>query len=293
MKLPTTTRSTRTTSKLTFHHREAIAKLEGINKMTKYQLVFIKMQTVLSKLCVLMRNKELIKLQKGFDKLRGSAVRTEKAKAKNALTRLKNTLEAVTKIKERSTKGQLAQFVCRWRTAVARHRILEGVRRKHALLEEKQKKELISKNRTISALKQELQQHNSEVTALKEQQGTLKWRLKEGRLQTKPKSPDAKSSEDSVQLLEARLERLEAQNRDLRDRLESAEVNVEDFIQGVSEILDSHEFARSFGVSVGLRLEEVDVNENQEGSFKGKRKAGKAGAKKTLKYKSKALFSSN
>jgi len=288
--------------------KRAINRLEETNRITKYQLVFVKIQSAISKLCLLVKNKELMKLQKGFNKFKVNVDKTEKLKAKSVITKLQTALESIIKVKERLDGNLLSKYVYRWRNAVSRYKLLKSVKKKLTSLEENQKKELIIKNHRISSLKQELEQHNLEVEKLKDQQTNLRLRLKlkEGRLQVKMRSPEqvTKGSEESIQALETRLKRLENENHDLREKLNSAEVNVEDFIQGVTEILDSHEFVSKLHIlSLELKLEEFDTNENQdeEGTTEGylknkgaKRKnVGKTGSKKPSKYKSKLLFSSN
>ena len=87
----------------------------------------------------------------------------------------------------------------------------------------------------------------------KETEKNLKIKLKEEGYQEDNNSnrkqsidKNMKTIEDQVQCLEANAERLENENRDLKDKLESAELNVGDFIQEVSEILDSHEFMSKY-----------------------------------------------
>lgn len=232
--------------------RDTIKRLESVSKMTKYQLVFVKVQSAISRLCQLAKNSELIKLQKAFDRLRDNAGNVKKVQAEHILEQIKDSIIRLVKAKERLNKALLAKFVCRWKNAIARQKLFKKIDIKLSSIEKKHKKEIIAKNCAVINLEQKLQQRNAEIGTLKEVEQNLRsrLRLKEELVQenttnknTKRSADKAfKTTEEQIQVLETRAEQLENENRDLKDRLESAETTVGDFIQEVSEILDSHEF---------------------------------------------------
>ena len=221
--------------------------------MTKYQLVFVKIKCAISKLGQIARNKELVMMQKGFNKLKDNIDGTVKIKAEYALKQVKNTLKSILKIKERFNNSLLSKFVCRWKNLITQQKLVKEINKKLDVTENNFKNDISAKERSITGLQQKLQKYNSEIMTYKETEKNLKIKLKEEGYQEDNNSnrkqsidKNMKTIEDQVQCLEANAERLENENRDLKDKLESAEMNVGDFIQEVSEILDSHEFMSKY-----------------------------------------------
>ena len=237
----------------------AILHLETINMMTKYQLVFVKLDTAVSKLVRIIKTKELLNLQRAFEQYRGNVSiikNAENYKARMILKQMSTSIQHIKDIYERKAKFTMSKFVGRWRENVAKGRVLRDLTKKLATNEEKHKKEIATKEHKISSLEQKIQQQTAEATTLKENEKVLRQTIKEREDKEKTlketlekakkregedkKMP--KNVEERLQVLEAHVASLENENKDLKERIDSTETNVGSFIQEVGEILDSHPF---------------------------------------------------
>jgi len=229
--------------------------------MAKYQLVFVKLRAAAQRIVQITRNYELLKKHKSFTIYRENVSKIkecEQNKAKTILDTIKSALKNMVRIRDSKRKIILSKYALKWKENVQRIRIYKEMNKKITQTEEKLKKELSAKEKSISALEQKLQQHVNEAVTLKENEKNLKQTIKEKEEKEKilkemfekvKRNKDTddnkrmpKSVEERLQILENHVSNLENENKELKERLESTDSNVGGFIQEISEILDSNDF---------------------------------------------------
>jgi len=229
--------------------------LETIHVQSKYQLVFVQIQAAAKKLTKLVKSKEIIKKQKAFYKLRSiNGKSSERTKVKEIMRTLKKSIKQIIGIRKTKEHILLIKFVLCWRSAVNRLKTLNKSKKRLSNTEEKYKKELAGKDRTIAVLQRTLEQRKSEVDSLKETESKLKLTLekKEEEEKVLQETIDHFNTNNDIDnpnnnSLRIEISKLEKENKDLKERIEAAEENVGDFIKEVGEILDSREFASTLG----------------------------------------------
>lgn len=223
--------------------------LESTHVQFKYQLVLAKVQAAARRLAQLVRNKEVVKRQRALYRLRRVGVSLKKGEVKRIVARLRKALKMVIAKRKCREEMALEKSLSRWRSAVARSKALGKVSKRLNNTEEKQKKELAGKDRTIAVLQRTLQQRKAEADSLRQSEGSLKQAL-----ELISKAPRKDTNE-----VQTEVSRLEEENEELREKIEAAEENVEEFIKEVAAILDSKELASNSVCSSrvqGKRLEE-------------------------------------
>ena len=164
----------------------------------------------------------------------------------------------LSKIRVKKQQLILRRLVWHWRDVVHKSKITKEINKKFTAIEEKYKKDINARTNALSTLDKKLSQQTEEENRLKKLEISLKQKLKEkddkeiclkGAIENY-KSRDSygtpRTLDSRLQVLETNIMKLETENKELKEKLESTESNVSGFIQEVNEILDSHEFNSKF-----------------------------------------------
>jgi len=240
-------------------------RLENINVLSKYQLVFVKLETGLSKLVHIIKMRNLLQTQKMLEKYRQnvkSGIFEEKKRASQLIEKMHQTILNLQKIYKRKSKSLMSKSVFRWKCNSKQAKFIKLFEKESKDREDKYKKEISQKTLSIAGLEEKLLKNNSEVEQLKKNEKSLKQVIKEkeekekilrnGIEKAKKSDQDdkklPKNVEDRLQALENHIANLEAENRELKDKLESTEGNVGSFIQEMTDLLEAKEFSSKSSV---------------------------------------------
>jgi cell division protein FtsB len=238
--------------------RNAELQMETLNIMAKYQVVFTKLEAAVKKLCFIRKTRERLSLKTFFRKFRENCSATSKEiMAVPAVKRLKAAILTIIRLHKKSRISILRKYMLKFQ-------LMAEVKRYAEVSEQriKESNKQGNKDKEIASLKQWVKQKAKEVENLKKLQESLKERLRQDRgMSNDPKiaSPrSTKHSKDHVKALKARIRELEGDNKVLRQEWEETESSVESFIQEVTEMIESQEFARTFYEIIELKLETED-----------------------------------
>eukprot|EP00826_Nyctotherus_ovalis_P014312 TRINITY_DN13980_c0_g1_i9.p1 TRINITY_DN13980_c0_g1~~TRINITY_DN13980_c0_g1_i9.p1 ORF type:complete len:237 (+),score=74.40 TRINITY_DN13980_c0_g1_i9:167-877(+) len=228
--------------------------LEEESRVTSYRLAFAKVQAGALLLLKVARNRERVKKQKAFIKLRANAdQRMKKEEIESMIGELKGAVRGLMKMKARYGKFILDKFLCRWRDSVARSKLADKTSKELSIMESSYKKELDKKSKMMNGLEQKFRQQIVEVSALKESEKVLKQTLKDRERQekllkesTNIRKANTRAVEEKLQALEEYVLQLESENKDLKGQLGAAEENVGGFLKEINEIISSSELASSY-----------------------------------------------
>eukprot|EP00826_Nyctotherus_ovalis_P041982 TRINITY_DN427_c0_g2_i1.p1 TRINITY_DN427_c0_g2~~TRINITY_DN427_c0_g2_i1.p1 ORF type:complete len:242 (+),score=80.66 TRINITY_DN427_c0_g2_i1:355-1080(+) len=228
--------------------------LEEMNDLMKYQLILMKIHSALNRLNRLVKHKESLKLQRTFSHLRDILTKkknAERGKAKKAIEDVRKTLRTIVSVRGTKEQALLLRFVCRWKDVTEKTKTTKEINEKVKKAEEKLRKELKAKSQSIIALEKKLQQQAEEKKELKKAEGLLKQAQKDKEehegstketVEKQKKRNSSKTEDNKLQALRTSLIRLESENRELKDKLEATESNVDGFVKEVNDLLDAHEF---------------------------------------------------
>lgn len=253
--------------------RERMKQLEEMNDLMKYQLILMKIHSALSKLNRLVKHKESLRLQRTFSHLKDILNKNaERSKARKLIESVRGTLRTTVRTREVREQALLLRFVHRWKDAAEKIKTTKDVNETIKTAEDKLRKELKAKSQSIIALEKKLQQQTEEKKELKKAENLLRQTLKDKEehegsikeiMEKQKKRNSSKAGDNKVQALRTNLIRLENENRELRDKLEAAESNVDGFVREVNDLLDTHEFEGRVWVKVAANADE-SANGNRE-----------------------------
>jgi len=234
--------------------RGRMKQLQEMNNLMRYQLALIKTRSAIAKLHRLVKQKEALRLRRGFSRLRIAVANcSEQNRAKRILENVKKILKDLIKIRAIKEEGLLQRFVSRWKNVVNRIKVAKEIDKKVKATEEKLKKELKAKAQSVIALENKFQQQVEEGKELKKAENSLRQVLKEKeeqennikesleRLKKRDTQGNAKVSDSKLQSLKRNVIRLENENRELKEKLDTTETSVDGFVKEVNELLDSYE----------------------------------------------------
>lgn len=233
--------------------------LETMNMMTKYQLVFIKLETAVAKMMRIRKMRNLMEKQKAFERYRRNTKFIKGFhgfKAKFILEKIKKAMDSISTIFNNKKHIQMAAFFNKWESTVSIAQNQKKYEGKIQSLQQSHEKIIKQHENSLAQIEQTVQHHIREISALKETEKSLKQVIKEKEDKEKyllealekAKREDSrkqmpKNIEERLQGLETTVSSLEGENRELRERLEATEGNVGDFITEMTDLLDSQEFA--------------------------------------------------
>ncbi len=240
--------------------RTEILQLESVNVLAKYQLVLVKLRAAVAKVVRIARARDLCRLQRAFGRYRGNvavARNVQTHRARMLLEQMQTAIQGVARVYRRKRRARVLRFMERWRHLSSKAQISKELTKRVASTEERHKKELSSHDRKLATLEQKTQQQGAEAAELQGRTMSLKQAIankeeKEHALRDtlervkKHEGEERKlpqKVEEKLRTLETHMVGLEAENKELRERLESTESSVGGFVQEVSEVLDSQEFA--------------------------------------------------
>ncbi len=228
--------------------------------MAKYQLVFIRLESTVSRLIRIRKGRQTLVLAKAMERLRtnvATARRVEGEGAGSVLRKLRTAARTLEGQYIRVRTRAKARLLARWRLAAENVRAAQKTDKAIKEASEKWKKELGTKEAKISQLEQNAKKNADEIEELKRAESLLSQTLKE--LEEKEKAMREavekfrkrgaddrklpKDAEERLRELETHIRALEGDNKALREQIGATEGNVESFIQEMSDLIDSREFA--------------------------------------------------
>eukprot|EP01016_Furgasonia_blochmanni_P054217 TRINITY_DN8901_c0_g1_i1.p1 TRINITY_DN8901_c0_g1~~TRINITY_DN8901_c0_g1_i1.p1 ORF type:complete len:475 (-),score=119.30 TRINITY_DN8901_c0_g1_i1:66-1490(-) len=243
-------------------HKAQLLHIETISMMTKYQLVFIKMETCLMRLGNIVKAREITNLSSGFKAIlafRNYKVMLAKYRANMILNVFTTTMRQFYRTLNRRRKKNL-EFALRKLQSVPRRAVLEReiknrIESEYTAVVLKKEQEYMALTRRLEELNTKLQHHQTkegelavkiknrdkQIAALENELANSTNNNKEARKAAAAGEAAADPSE--VRMLENHLKELEAENAELKDKLSLTEINVSTFIKEMSELLDSHELS--------------------------------------------------
>lgn len=253
-------------------------KLEEANELMRYQLALIKIRSAISKLHRLVKYKERFKLQRAFAHFKTVIKKnSEQSRTIIILANIKKALNNIIKTRQAKQQTLVLRFVCRWRNVVDKIKVAKEVDKKVKTTEEKLKKELKIKTQSVVVLDKKFQQQVEEGRELKKVENSLRQALKEKedqennmkealeKLRKRDTLGNIKVTDNKLLSLRANLTRLENENRELKEKLETTENGVDGFVKEVNDLLDSHSFERkSTYKNLAIHFDELDSNRNGE-----------------------------
>ena len=253
------------------YFRNQLLHMETISMMTKYQLVFIKMESTLNKVSHIIRKKESINVAQAFSKINSetkNASALRKYKTQLVYYSLKdNTSQLVNAIANLHKKSVLKGFKALWFTSKA-------YKNERVFKEEKEKytESLVAKDREITQYAKKLEELNSIAISSKNKEAELMSKLKQREKQISAlevekadvlKSKKSISGENTAlnRALEEKLREMQQENEELKDKLYSAENNVGIFVKEMSELLDYHELSTNIGSDDNMSFHNQEVDD--------------------------------
>eukprot|EP00826_Nyctotherus_ovalis_P050333 TRINITY_DN6156_c0_g2_i1.p1 TRINITY_DN6156_c0_g2~~TRINITY_DN6156_c0_g2_i1.p1 ORF type:complete len:353 (-),score=71.60 TRINITY_DN6156_c0_g2_i1:97-1155(-) len=270
--------------------------LESMSILEKYKLALAKIYSAAAKLHCISKNKEMLKMQKAFTRLKvNSKPKANKEPTKEIIEKVKRSIKGIIQIREVRQQAILQRFVWIWLDAVTKSKKIKEVKKKLSAAEEKLKKQLNAKIQSIATLEKTHQKQAQEMDELRKTDAKLKEALKEKEMQENAlKSALAKATKENIhentrvsdskfQALQLKLLRLEGENKELKMQIKSTESDVNRFLREVNEVFDTYDSTSNITIlTVESDLEDVFVDNRIELA-----KAGAVKIKKPIgsKYK--------
>jgi hypothetical protein len=241
--------------------RAEVLHLETLNMMTKYQLVFIKLETAVAKMMRIRKMRLLMEKQKAFERYRQNIkfiIGFQGYKARVVLQKVKHSINRILLIYNSKHQLKIEKAFKMWKMKNALFKESKLFEKKNLELQERNQKILKEKENQMEQVQQKLEHHVQEVAALKSSENSLKQIIhekEEKEMILKESLEKAKKSEDKrnqkgvderLNALEVHVKTLQSENEELRAKLDATENNVGDFISEMSTLLDSHDFASNF-----------------------------------------------
>lgn len=229
--------------------------------MAKYQVVFTKLDNAIRKIARIRKMKNKLTLQRAFEKYRKSANKITNSislKQTELLGKIKGNLKNLMKIYSRKRKIIIFKYFNKFKSFVENRNHYEKVEKKIKEINEKYKKETSLKDQNLTNLEQKIKQKTVEVEKLRENENLLKEKIKQKeereialkdalekfKKSAKPESvKKGKDGEELLKELENKIRMLEAENKTLKEQWDLTQGNVEDFVQVITELIDSKDFA--------------------------------------------------
>jgi len=269
-------------------HKNQLLHLETVSMMTKYQLVFIKMESSLIKVAHIVKNKESTHIAQAFHRIllhNKTTHELRKYKTQLIYHNVKDNTERMSRALANLYKGSLSRgFKAIYFTAETwkNERLLKNEKEKYA---KTFSEALANKDKEIASYIKKIEELNGQVAASRSKETDFASKLKHKEKQLaalelekvdilkSKKSMSGDSTSISIKVLEERLRDLSSENDDLKDKLCSAESNVGTFIREMSELLDSHELSLNIGSDENASFHNPqDLEEEFGSSTKGKDK---------------------
>lgn len=205
-------------------------KAETVSLMTKYQMIFVKIELYLMNFYHIYHHYHYPLLKAAFSRIRLQAHRNKVAAATTALAvvgKLKRGLSSLHFIEKRKVSASLAGAFGKIRDNRVNAKLLNEIRIAKTIKIKKMKEQLLEK-------KEETEQLNGQVEELR------------GRLKARPESPDAKNKDADSKSFElkkwqAKIAKEEERNKKLKLSLRATEDKILSFISELNTMLDSHE----------------------------------------------------
>jgi len=264
-------------------HKGQLLHIETISMMTKYQLVFIKMESALIKVAHIIKNKDSVSLAQGFLRIlqyskTSSALR--KYKTQLVYYNVKENTEKLVNSLGNLQKGALLKgFKAIWLNSKSWKTFREFKDEKDKLVKT-YNEALSSKDREIAMYVKKIEDLNNLTAASKSKENDFVSKLKQKEkhiaalelekvnILNSKKSISGDSTAISIKVLEERVRDLQQENEDLKEKLSSAESNVGTFIKEMSELLDSHELSINIGSDENASFNNPEIEEDFDSSAK-------------------------
>ena len=200
------------------------------------------METVVSKLCNIKRTREIMNLKMFFRKFRENCKAiSSNMLAEAAVKKVKSAVSSIIRIYKKNRLVSLRSYLLKYQLI---NEAMKFAKEKKQKLEEKYKKVIVGKDKEINSLEEKAKLKLKEINVMKKTQKSLKEKLKQEHGVLKD-SKKGKYSEEYIKSLKGKVRELQRDNKVLKEEWNATENSVENFVQEITEMIESQEFARN------------------------------------------------
>ena len=222
--------------------------------MSKYQLVFVKLESSLIRTIRSRLSRERVLLLRAFTRWwKKKYIHTIKANAINefATSSIRSSLRNCLSLNRKTKLFYLRKRLLKWKISSKHATIAKRTKVKFQAESAKLRKAIEEKDEVIKTnskachtLTSKIAELNSCISKLKEEQ--KKGEEQEKSLRTKleaMKKKDMQSKDDKINQLKNQIAFLESDNNELKQKIDSTEASVASFIQEMNQLVDNQEFS--------------------------------------------------
>jgi hypothetical protein len=225
--------------------RQALMQAETMGMMTKYQLVFVKMETAFAKIFSHNKLRDLKKMQESFAKFKFNTIQKRiniNCGARVALENYKG-LDSVYKLYNRNQKFNLRDAFQSWKRSIKIEKVINI--KKRQIDGEIEDKKTEAKN-----IEQKIKQVDDEIKEVDKKKNKFQ---EDKEKQEKKRDNDLndinqmlnpsgiRNNKDQLAQLKARLANAMSENKELNTQILSTNTNVQSFISEMHSLMTSHE----------------------------------------------------
>eukprot|EP00347_Sterkiella_histriomuscorum_P017905 403347531 len=261
-------------------HKQNLLHIETLNMMTKYQLVFVKLETLMHKILQNIDARKKMRIKKAFQAFRfnsqGQRQQEKKLQQKKRLVLLKfqNTLTNFCEAMQRYTNRAHVQAAFReMKLRYEAYKQEEVIKQKNRKKVQELQQELVLTIKKLESVNGKQIEIESEFENTKrkisDQQRYMKEledrgihlnneyiQLLERQNSGSQERVNVQGLEEKIYGLETQISEFESDNRSLKDRLDGTNTHVGSFIREMSSFLDTHEIQGIINMEVESEEEE-------------------------------------
>jgi len=248
-------------------HRATMLHTETLSMMTKYQLVFVKLESSLLRISKTNQYKEHSRLKKGFQAFHMNKLSkkvSEKYSAQLIFQDFRVSLRNLKRISERRSATTQQTFFHRWQRQILVEKVSTAISVKYTNKYQEIQKSIAQKNGEIDRLRNDSKQSEVTLKALMKKEEDYHIRIRELEGNEESLQKVITEQQETIQLqqrnpgrgagsierdedqaghasVRSQAKELQIENQDLKQRLSATEVQVAFFINEMSDLLDAHE----------------------------------------------------
>lgn len=244
--------------------KQQLLQAETMGMMTKYQLVFVKMETAFSKIFNHNKLRDLKRQQEAFAKFKFNAINKRvdiNCGSRVALENIKSAGKFI-KVYEKNQRYNMRDAFQTWKRALAIEKSLKRKKVEIDLEVEERKNDFKRLERRIREMEEEIEENDKRYNHLyalvRDNKKKISLYENKGRelsndinqiLDKAPKTRDemassSNPSQDRITILQTKLANALAENKELNAQLEMTNVNVKSFITEMSSLISTHEVTK-------------------------------------------------
>ena len=244
--------------------KQQLLQAETMGMMTKYQLVFVKMETAFAKIFNHNKLRDLKRQQEAFAKFKFNAINKRvdiNCGSRVALENIKYAGKFI-KIYEKSQRYNMRDAFQTWKRALAVEKSIKRKKEEIDLELDERKNDCKRLERRIREMEEEIEENDKRYNHLyalvRDNKKKISLYENKGRelsndinqiLDKAPKTRDeiassSHPSQDRITILQTKLANALAENKELNAQLEMTNTNVKSFITEMSSLISTHEVAK-------------------------------------------------